>query len=155
MHIVTTIDGYEAAEKIENTYLRQMADDPILCEQARSDGEHDLRAAILDGRYHWWLVIVGNTPVAWCAAWPADEQPLAIICGENYERRGLGRELGLYPAAFIARQQWLIAHRLSTVTWIFDQPVALHEAAGWQRTGDESVSEHGHHWQQLTWTPTT
>lgn len=107
----------------------------------------------------WWLAVAEGTGevLAWCACWSTgrtiDGEVLDLECGHNYERRGLGRALGAYRDVFAERQDWIRMHQLSAVTYIFDQPVALHEAAGWTRTGRHDVSEHGHHWQELVYRP--
>lgn len=130
----------------------------------RDDAEIDMTTAEHAGKI-WWLAIAapgvdthaGPVPsprvIAWCAAWPSQDSRYQIECGHNYERRGLGREAGAYRHVFAARQTWLIEQRPTAVTYIFDQPVELHEAAGWTRTGLHRMSTHGHHWQQLVWQP--
>lgn len=146
MQIITTRLG-------EDTYERWLG--PILDApppEIWADAEHDMRrTAQMHPDKIWWIAIDDGRVLAWCAAWPGDGGE--IVCGENYERRGPGRRLGAWQQVFAARQRWLRQQKRATVTWIFDQPVGVHLSAGWQRTGEQGVSEHGHHWQKLTWQP--
>lgn len=124
--------------------IGQIRNDVLLLAQMRADAEHDL-VEHLDKV--WTFVTVNGLVAAWCAAQPVDG---VLTCSDNYERRGVGRELGLYRVAYRHRHETVVAPcELPAVTYLFAQPIALHEADGWRRTGLSGVSEHGHRWWEL------
>ncbi len=98
----------------------------------------------------WWTVAVlaDGTPAAWCAAVREDDGRV-IKCHSNYERAG-HRGRGLYAAAYRARHRDVLRRAgVAGVTYLFDGPIALHEADGWRRTGVAGVSALGHDWWEL------
>ncbi|GLY08212.1 hypothetical protein [Actinoplanes sp. NBRC 101535] len=97
---------------------------------------------------HWTVTVLEDgTPAAWCAARVQDDG--VIKCHSNYEVRA-HRGCGLYEAAFHGRHHDVIlAYKLPAVTYLFAQPIALHAAKGWQRTGLVGVSGSGHRWWEL------
>lgn len=134
-------------------YVRPLIKDPS--PEVWADAEIDMRAATRNPGKIWWLAVEGDRVLAQCAAWPADMIRPLWECGHNYEYGHRGRAERYWPKVFAARQAWLVehglTHRLTAVTYVFDQPLALHLSAGWTLTGMQDVSEHGHHWQELTW----
>lgn len=73
---------------------------------------------------------------AWAAAIEIDHQGQRMLrCCNNYEvPRWRGR--GLYELVYRHRHDHIIAGSpLPAITWIFDQPRALHQADGWAVTG--------------------
>lgn len=121
------------------------ADPPLV---ARMWADAESQPAELDQPGTWWTVaLVDDAPAAWCAARPAGD---VLYCHSNYEHpRHRGR--GLYAAAYRERHRHVIQPAgLDAVTYLFEQPIPLHEADGWQRTGptgDGKVS--GHRWWEL------
>lgn len=119
-----------------------------------ADAEIDMRRqSQTDPDKRWWLAVRDGEVLAWCALWTANCGGYDWECGHNYERRGQGRECGAYRRVFLARQAWISPRRKPCTTWVFDQPVGIHLAHGWTRTCVYGVSEHGHHWQKLVWSP--
>lgn len=148
----TIIRVYSSAPEYE-TYLGPILDNPP--SKIWEDAEIDMRREVhADPRKRWWLAVDDGELLAMCAAWLNDEGRME--CGHNYEFRGRGRQISSYRRVFGARQAWILRHRYNCVTYIFDQPVALHEEAGWRRIKPydlADVSEHGHHWQHLVYSP--
>lgn len=142
-------------------WLGPILDDPE--PEIMADAEIDMRRVVQqDPDKRWWLAVDdGGQVLAWCAAWAltgqtAQEVTADLECGHNYERRGRGRQIGAYRLVFAARQHWIDVGQYSCVTHLFDQPVALHEAAGWVRVkpyDPADVGAYGHHWQRLIYTP--
>lgn len=86
---------------------------------------------------------------AWAAALVVDGE---LRCCNNYERPGF-RGRGLYEAAYRVRHDTIVARcGLPAVTYVFEQPLALHLADGWRVT-DEGVSSEpevpAHRWVEL------
>lgn len=106
-----------------------------------------------------WLV-----PAAWAGYRIEDEHGTAVLrCCNNYVRRGYRDHTpDLYPVAYRARHLLVVARlRLPAVTYLFPEPIALHEADGWVRdtapgsSGQSRPFENGpvHNWQRLRWEP--
>jgi hypothetical protein len=97
---------------------------------------------------HWTVALLeDSTPAAWCAARVQNDR--LITCHSNYEPRA-HRSRGLYAAAYHARHRDVIrAYRLPAVTYLFEQPIGLHERDGWHRTDLHGVSDLGHRWWKL------
>jgi hypothetical protein len=89
---------------------------------------------------------------AWCAATVLGGGQ--IKCHNNYEP-GPYRGQGLYEAAHRARHRdVLVKLGLPAVTYLFRDPIPLHEKHGWRTTGVHAPGElAGHHWWELTWKP--
>lgn len=83
------------------------------------------------------MALVNNVPAAW-AGWriERDEDGTTVLrCRNSYERRGAGRELGLYAQVYRARhEQVVLTSGLPGLTYLYREPLALHEADGWVRT---------------------
>ena len=96
----------------------------------------------------WTVALVAGEPAAWCAARVLDDGTLK--CHSNYEVRA-HRGLGLYEAAYRARHTNVVEWSgRPAVTYLFEQPIALHEADGWLRTGVSGPGElEGHTWWEL------
>jgi hypothetical protein len=98
---------------------------------------------------HWTVALTEDgTPAAWCAARILDDG--ALRCHSNYEARP-HRGRGLYEAAYHARHDNVVrAYGKPAVTYLFLQPIGLHEARGWYRTGETGPGERGfRRWWQL------
>lgn len=99
-----------------------------------------------------WLV-----PAAWAGYRIEDEHGRAVLrCLNNYVRRGFrDRVPELYAVAYAARHRLVVRRlRLPAVTYLFPEPIALHEADGWVRdAGPDAAgtSADGHRWQRLRW----
>jgi len=126
---------------------------------AEITADHDLVAAMwadaesrpaeLDIPGTFWSVTLteDGTPAAWCAARITDGG--ALRCHSNYERREW-RGRGLYEDAYHARHRdVMLSYKLPGVTYLFAQPIALHERHGWYRTGLTGVSADRHRWWEL------
>jgi hypothetical protein len=94
-------------------------------------------------------------PVAWCASTvvTAEDGPQMLRCSDNYERRGVGRHYGLYRIAYRHRHLTrVLPLALPAATYLFAQPIPLHEADGWVRTGNAGTSHattEPHDWWEL------
>jgi hypothetical protein len=98
---------------------------------------------------HWTVTLLADgTPAAWAAARFTEDG--SIQCRNNYERRE-HRGHGLYEVAYHARHRdILLAYKLPAFTYLFADPIALHERDGWYKTGEEGPGElPGNHWYQL------
>lgn len=97
---------------------------------------------------HWTVALTDDgTPAAWCAARIQDDG--LIKCHSNYEIR-TWRGLGLYEDTYHARHRDVVlAYKRPAVTYLFAQPIGLHEANGWRRTGQTGVGTLGHQWWEL------
>jgi hypothetical protein len=98
---------------------------------------------------HWTVTLLEDgTPAAWCAARFQDDGVLK--CHSNYEVRAY-RGRGLYEAAFHARHNNVVlAYKRPAVTYLFSDPIALHETRGWRCIGATGHGElDGHQWWEL------
>lgn len=115
---------------------------PGLAAEMWADAEHRLREA--PGKV-WAFVLVDGAAAAWCAA---QDLGGVLVCSDNYERRGVGRERGLYPLAYAARHEAVVAPWAGpAVTYLFPgEVVRPHEADGWRWTGAAGPGEVAGHW---------
>ncbi|SCF50082.1 hypothetical protein GA0070563_12639 [Micromonospora carbonacea] len=91
----------------------------------------------------WSVALVGGAPAAWCAATP---DAGVLRAHSNYEHPRY-RGQSLYAMAYAQRHQDVIRRaRLPVVTYLFSQPIPLHEADGWYRTGAQGPGEVDAHW---------
>lgn len=129
-------------------FIGQIRADRQLQADMWADAEHELIE--LPGK-SWTVVAVDGTPVAWAAARVEQIDGTRVLkCSDNYERRGVGRDRQLYRLAYTYRHTTIVEPtRLPAVTYLFAQPMPLHEADGWRRTGLTGTSEHGHDWWEL------
>jgi hypothetical protein len=152
IEVVTVQLGDDRYEQV----LGQIRADRQLLDEVWSDSE--TRLVEQPGKM-WVVVLASGVPAAWAAAYveehigPAGAE-IVLRCTDSYERRGPGRDLGLYLLAYRRRHEVLVApSRLPGLTFLYRQPMALHEADGWYRTGVHDVSrEPGldeHPWWQL------
>lgn len=114
-----------------------------------ADAEHILEET--PGKV-WTVILVSDDhppmPAAWCASQITPDGVLR--CSDNYERRGAGRRHGLYRLAYNWRHVTrVLPLGLAAVTYLYAQPLAIHEADGWYRTGTGGMSPHGHKWWEL------
>lgn len=118
---------------------------PGLAAEMYADAEHRLGEA--PGKL-WCFVLVDGAAAAWCAA---QDLGGVLVCSDNYERRGAGRQQHLYPLAYAARHETVVAPWAGpAVTFLFPEPIALHEADGWRKTGSTGPGEvAGHTWWEL------
>lgn len=145
--ITVTIDTVQIGDDDYERLGRIRDDEQLLADMWR-DAEH-----VLDEHpgKRWTVVSVGGMPVAWAAATVVDADGQEVLrCSDNYERRGLGRVAHLYRVAYRRRHETIVAAvGLPAVTYLFEQPIALHEADGWTRTGLTGTSDLGHQWWEL------
>lgn len=96
----------------------------------------------------WTVVLVAGELAAWCAARVIPNGTLK--CHSNYEVRA-HRGHGRYEAAYQARHTAVVESFAGpAVTYLFEQPIGLHEADGWTRTGASGPGEvEGHTWWEL------
>jgi hypothetical protein len=117
---------------------------PDLAAQMWADAEHRLEEQ--PGKT-WVFVTVNGEVAAWTSAWPDDG---VVRCGDNYERRGPGREWHLWALAYRHRDRLFDRITVPLLTYVFEQPLRRHEADGWARTGVEGPGElAGHWWYEL------
>lgn len=97
---------------------------------------------------HWTVTLTDDgTPAAWCAARIQDDG--VIKCHSNYETRAW-RGCGLYEDAYHARHRDVIlAYQRPALTYLFAQPIGLHEASGWRLTGKTGAGTLRHQWWEL------
>ncbi len=124
-----------------------------------AESEHEPGVAylmVLARGPHGWLI-----PAAWAGYRIEDEAGSAVLrCCNNYVRRGFrDRTPELYSVAYRARHRLVVSKfGLPAVTYLVPEPIALHEADGWERdptplgSGQSPVNPE-HHWQRLRWTP--
>lgn len=91
-------------------------------------------------------------PVAWAAARHLPDGNLKGCC--NYVRRDYRREdigVDLYRQAYMLRHRDVISkHAGPQETYLFAQPIPLHEADGWRKTGESGPGKYpGNHWWRL------
>jgi hypothetical protein len=145
VRVLTLRQGGPCYEEI----LGQIRDDRELLAAAWSDAEMTLHE---HPAKTWVVAVEGGRPLAWCALEPAPpDEGVALKAVDSYERRD-ARGRGLYTRVYIVRHDMI--RRRSAVTYLFDQPVPLHLADGWQVTTDGWSNEPGipaHHWTRLTW----
>ncbi|MBQ1047820.1 hypothetical protein KBX50_04975 [Micromonospora sp. C51] len=132
--------------------------DPELIERMWVDAE--CTPDELDVPGTWWSVAVlhdGSRLAAWAAA---RVDGGVLKCFANYEVPGIGRELGLYRDVYRERHRSVVLRMgLPAVTYLFAEPIPLHLADGWYRTGLQGESETTgtvtHTWQELRREPTS
>lgn len=118
--------------------IGQIRTDPGLLAEMWADAEHEV--VEVPGKV-WTVVLVEQggrwVPAAWCAATVEQHADGPVLrCGDNYERRGSGRELGLYRVAYRYRHETVVLPSgLPGLTYLFSQPVGPHESDGWYWTG--------------------
>ncbi len=142
--LVTVSIGHPRYEELIG---RIRADDELRA-QMWADAEHVLTEQL--GKL--WTVVSVQRAGRWePQAWAAARVDAGVLrCTDNYERRGPGRDHGLYRVAYAHRHHTIVYPcRLPALTYLFAEPIALHEADGWRRTGNAGVSDHGHHWWEL------
>lgn len=96
-----------------------------------------------------WTVVLteDNRPAAWCAA--RIEADGTLKCHSNYETRA-HRGRRLYRDAYHGRHRDVIlTYNRPAVTYLFAEPIRLHEADGWHQTGQTGTGITGHRWWQL------
>lgn len=150
--------GWEAAETLihgEQLYTHLLAHiraDQGLIDAMWADAES--RIDELDQPdTHWTVTLLDDgTPAAWCAASIRDDG--TIKAHSNYEVPA-HRGRGLYELAHHRRHRdVLLAYKRPAISYLFPQPVALHEMTGWRTTGTGGNGEiAGHRWVQMTWQP--
>ncbi len=135
-------------------HIRQ---DERLLREMWADAEHRLDDDSLSR--HWTVVVVREggqrVPAAWCTSrveWQHGTR--VLVCADNYERRGAGRDNKLYDLAYAHRHATIVTPWPGpAVTYLFDGPIALHEADGWRRTGLTGTSRQDgippHEWHEL------
>lgn len=129
--------------------------DPVLAEQMWADAEHTPPPPADDGRT-WAVITVDGEPAAWVAAQVSVRDGLVrpqLVVTDGYERRGPGRAMRLYPAAYGCLHGAVVLpaarEGIGAVTYVYRQQVHLLERWGWQRTGITDVSGCGHRWWEL------
>ncbi|GGM27305.1 hypothetical protein GCM10011608_10080 [Micromonospora sonchi] len=149
--VVNVAPGHRRYEEL----IGQIRANPALLARMWADAEHRLdeppgktwtvATVLYDGR---WI------PAAWAAC---IEQDGLLRCCDNYEHPGW-RGHGLYAAAYRHRHATIVApSRLPAITYLFAQPIPLHEADGWYRTGVRGISTAAgveHEWWEMRREPT-
>lgn len=107
------------------------------------------------------VALVDDVPAAW-AGWRIEADGV-LRCCNNYVRHGYrGRTPELYAAAYKARHRDVVLRLgVPAETFLYPEPMPLHEADGWVRDGSPDGSGQSrpfqdgpiHHWQRLTWSP--
>lgn len=134
--------------------IGQIRGDAVLRGQMWADAEHEL----VERPGKVWTVVSVWEGGRWVpAAWAAAHVDGGLLrCSDNYERRGAGRARGLYRVAYRQRHRTVVGPSgLPAITYLFVQPIALHEADGWRRTGVAGTSHatgEAHDWWEL-WRP--
>jgi hypothetical protein len=125
---------------------------PNLLAEMWADAEHRLVEA--PGKI--WTIVAVDEGGRWVtAAWAASTIDQGVLrCSDNYERRGHGRDLSLYPIAYRHRHETVVEPLgLPGLTYLFAQPVDLHTADGWHHTGLSGTSRErevdAHDWWEL------
>jgi hypothetical protein len=99
-------------------------------------------------------------PAAWAGyALEQHESGAVLRCCNNYVRREFrGRNPDLYAEAYHARHNIIVSRlQFPAVTYLFEQPIQLHEADGWVKDTSpdgHGVSDLGHPWWRLRRFPT-
>jgi hypothetical protein len=125
--VITLMHGSSAYARL----LEQIRQDSELVAAMWSDAESHPDELDVPGTF-WTITVDGGRPAAWCAARVVDG---VLKCHSNYEVRAC-RGRGLYEAADRARHQRVVLPlAVPAVTYLFAQPIGLHEADGWHRTG--------------------
>lgn len=137
-------------------FLDHLAE-PTLKSDLWEDAEHVILPELIPNRV-WTVVEVRENarfvPVAWAASYEIDVEGIRTLrCSDNYERRGVGRDYGLYRVAYRHRHRTVVLPSgLPGLTYLYEQPIALHEADGWVRTGYCGTSREAkepHDWWEL------
>lgn len=128
--------------------LSELRNDHVLLAEAWSDAEMILHE---HAAKTWVIAVDGSRPLAWCALEPAPlDEGVELKAVDSYERRD-ARDRGLYLRVYVVRHD-MLRHR-SAVTYLYDQPLPVHLADGWEITNDGWSNEPGipaHHWSRLT-----
>lgn len=136
-------------------YLGPILDNPA--PEIRQDADIDMRReAQQDPSKRWWIAVVGQQVVAWCAAWHDLSDRYDIICGHNYEYGWRTRQARYWSSVHVARQRWLVGLGWTAWTVVHDEPLDLHIATGWRRLDAEGTNPAemgGQHWQELNFHP--
>jgi hypothetical protein len=144
VQVLTLQQGHPRYEEI----LGQLRGDRELLAAAWSDAEMTLHE---HPAKTWVFAVDGSRPLAWCALEPAPpDEGVELKAVDSYERRD-ARGRGLYLHVYVVRHDLLRHH--SAVTYLFDQPLPVHLADGWEITADGWSNEPGipaHHWSRLT-----
>jgi len=104
----------------------------------------------------WWVLVADNgvTAMAWCAATVTTDHDGSelIRCTNSYHRREY-RDTELYPLVYSARHAWLVEQGIDAETYVYDQPLPLHLADGWEIETDGVSHEvdEPHRWYGLRW----
>jgi hypothetical protein len=145
--ITVAVDTVQIGDDDYERHLGRIRQDEQLLADMWRDAEH-----LLDEHpgKRWTVVSVGGMPVAWAAATVVDADGHLLRCSDNYERRGIGRVAHLYRLAYRRRHETIVAPAgLPALTYLFAEPIPLHEADGWVRTGLTGTSDLGHQWWEL------
>lgn len=126
--------------------LGQVRDNAGLVVAMWRDAEHLPLELDVPGT-QWSIALVDGVPAAWCAATITDG---ILTCHSNYERPGY-RGRGLYPLVYRERHRTVIAPAgLNAITYLFADPIQLHQTDDWVFTGREGDGVlPGHHWYEL------
>ena len=146
VELLTIEIGHPRYEEI----MRPIRQNVRLRQQMWDDAEH---AFDEEPGKSWCMVLCNGIPAAWAAS---TCPPSRLLCCDNYERRGSGRQYGLYRLAYDFRHATIVApSTLPAITYLGAEPIPLHEADGWVKTGTHGVSSStGLEWWQLHREPT-
>ncbi|XVU24237.1 hypothetical protein ACQPZJ_44575 [Actinoplanes sp. CA-054009] len=124
--------------------LARIRQDSDLVAAMWADAESHPDELDVPGTYWTVMLLEDGTPAAWCAATFQDDA--TIKCHSNYEVTAY-RGHGLYEDTYYTRHYQVIKRfGLEAVTYLFEQPLALHEKHGWRRTGPRRPGKIAGHW---------
>jgi hypothetical protein len=157
VEVVTVQLGDPAYEEL----LGPVREDRALLAQMWADAESRLDE---EPGKSWCIAMVEvdgrQVAAAWAAAVEVEHQSgvRMLRCCNNYERPGY-RGRGLYALAYAHRHATVVRPSgMPAITWIFDQPRALHERDGWVVT-DVGISREPdiepHRWFEMRRTSTS
>lgn len=156
VHVPEKVHNVQVGHPLYEELIGQIRSDRRLLDEMWADGEHRLEEA---PDKIWTVVSIVGAPVAWASARPGGAHDGRFLyCGDNYERRGVGRRRALYQVAYRHRHNTVIVPAgVPAHTFLFAQPIPLHEADGWRKTGQTGVSRQEgldpHEWWELRWLP--
>lgn len=133
--------------------------DALCAEPLRTQWWHDAESAVEPGTTYVVAYGSGDNNLFGMAAWAGLRISDGVVrCCDNYVRRGF-RGRGFYESVYWVRHQILAGFGMPGETFLFPEPILLHEAGGWVRdarpagSGVSTVTGVPHRWQRLTWTP--
>lgn len=135
----------------------------VTAEPLAGQWQRDAESAHEDGTAYFVALAEDLGGRLWPAAWAGYRiegtgDNAVLRCCNNYVHRGFrNHDPELYAEAYHARHEQIVTTcGLPAVTYLFPEPIALHETDGWVRdttpgsAGISVVTGVEHHWQRLT-----